>query len=738
MLTVAGEPLSRAQQATNAGAAGQSQPPVLQEVVVTAQKRVERLQDVPVAVTAVQADALAEAGKARLADYFAEVPGLSLNSPNVGGQQQVIIRGITTGVNGNATVGVTVDDVPYGSTTILGFGDKLVPDIDPYDLQRVEVLKGPQGTLYGASSIGGLLKFVTIDPSIDGLSGHLQGDINDVENAGKPGYAVRGAVNVPVTDTLAFRASGFTRTDAGYVDDLETGQKDINKVVVDGGRVSALWRPSDIFSLKLSALLQDTKGHGADYTDANSRLQPTMGDLNQTTLRGTEGYDLKVRLYSATGTAHLGGVDLTAVSAYGTNAYTQISDISLGLAPLLGVPGLGLGQTFDTKKYTEELRASSSIGTSLQWLSRLDWLLGGFYTHEQTQAVQYFDIIDTSGTVLPPQLLNIIFPTTYAEWAAFADVTLHFTDRFDLQLGGRESQNRQIYDELDVGPLVPALLGFPTPYTVPTVHSKDNSFTYLLTPRFRISPDMMVYARIASGYRPGGPNTEIAALGNATRVYKPDKTVDYELGFKADLFDRMLSLDASVYSIDWKDIQISVTSPSGAVYFTNGTKAKSQGAELSLQARPIQGLTLSTALSFSDAKLQDDLPPGSAVGHSGDRLPNSARFTGSVSAQQEFSLTSAARGFVGGTVSYIGDRKGEFAAAPPFVRLDYPGFTQLDLRTGIHISAWTLTVYANNVTDKRGILGGRDPILGSGLATDPYFVSYIRPRTVGLTANWAF
>src|SRR5206468_3611738 len=149
--------------------------------------------------------------------------------------------------------GILVDDVPYGSSTANG-GGPLAPDIDPSDLSQVEVLRGSQGTLYGASSMGGLIKFVTIDPSTDAVSGRVQIGATDVYNGNKLGYTVRGAINVPLTSDFAIRASAFTRSDAGYIDDVRLHVDGVNKNRVDGGRLSALWKPSSTFSIALSAL----------------------------------------------------------------------------------------------------------------------------------------------------------------------------------------------------------------------------------------------------------------------------------------------------------------------------------------------------------------------------------------------------------------------------------------------------------------------------------------------------
>ena len=218
----------------------------LSEIIVTAEKRSERIQDVPVPVTALDASQLTENSQVRFEDYYTSVPGLSF-APN---EQNnfLAIRGISTGGYSNPTVGIVIDDVPFGGSTAQG-GGQVMPDIDPGDLARVEVLRGPQGTLYGASSMGGLLKFVTIDPSTDAVSGRVQAGVSDVHNAGQPGYSVRASVNVPLNDTLAMSASAFTRVDPGYIDNPVYHLDGVNETKVMGGRLALLWLPSDVVTV---------------------------------------------------------------------------------------------------------------------------------------------------------------------------------------------------------------------------------------------------------------------------------------------------------------------------------------------------------------------------------------------------------------------------------------------------------------------------------------------------------
>lgn len=675
----------------------------LEEIIVTAQKRSERLQDVPVPVTAIDAQLLVDHNQLRLQDYYTRIPALSF-VPGPRGEPYLAIRGVTTDPFTSPTVSITVDDIPYGSSTILG-GGSTAPDLDPGDLARVEVLRGPQGTLYGASSIGGLLKFVTVDPSTDGVSGRLQGSMSGVHNGDEAGYSVRGSVNLPISDSWAVRASGFTRRDPGYIDNISTGADGVNWGEVSGGRLTALWHLSPSFSLKLSALLNDGKVHGSSAVS----LQSGLGDLQVRDLRGTGWYDRKSEIYSANLTGELGGVDITSVSGYTVDAFDASRDFSAAFGALatsrFGVSGAAVIDDRRATKFTQEVRLSASLGR------KFEWLLGAFYTDEDAEFLTNAFAIDPATGTSVGTLLALSNPTSYEEYAAFADLTYHLTDRFDIQFGGRQSE---IASTLH-----------PTA-NQPAAEADASAFTYLVTPRFRMSPDLMLYARLASGYRAGGSNT----VAGFPPQYDPDETQNYEIGVKGGVPGRPISFEASLYYIDWKNIQITLLTPQSIGYRVNGGRAKSQGVELSLETRLLQGVTIAAWAAWNDAQLTEDLPPTSNVhAFDGDRLPNSSRFSGSFSLEQEFPVAGMT-GFWGGSVSYNGDRKGLFTGDPQ-LRQSFPGYAKTDLRAGVKRDAWNAHVFVNNVADKRGVY------TGNLIGTAP-FVNYIQPRTVGLSLAWIF
>jgi len=734
----------------------------LQEVVVTAQKREERLQDVPVSISVLNTEDLAANGQNRLVDYFASVPGLSLSSnSNFGGTNYVTIRGLSTGnLFTSPIVATVVDDVPTTSSNVRGFGAITTPDLDPSDLARIEVLKGPQGTLYGADSLGGLIKYVTIDPSTDRLSGRVEVGGEDITEGGL-GYAVRGAVNIPVSNNFALRISGFDRRDPGYIDDLTTGANNFNSVDVYGSHIAALWRPWNDFSLKLSALIQEAQG-GIENFDSDISGRSTVGGLGLHTFPGTTSYTTRDEIYSATLQWKVGGLDVTSVTGYVINMVKNAGDYTAfygapscqyfsGTCVPPGPAGQGAGpyqSNVDTHKFSEELRIGSSIG---RWL---DWRLGGFFTHENSPSV-YSNIYGgnpTTGVIAGTLYATNDFNQNFHEYAAFGDLTIHVTDRFDVALGGRESWSKQQDQYRDTGALVNLFDSVPLPateYVSAFFQAGGHAFTYQANLKYKVSQDLMTYARVASGYRIGGYNVNafnpLFQGYGIPKSFAPDKTTNYELGLKGDVLGHVLSFNASVYYIDWNNFQLGLRKtffgPGGESVLTNYTanagSAKSEGVELSLEGHPTRGLTIAAEGSYDNAVLTEDLPAGStAYGVTGDRLPYSMRLSGGLSVNQDVPVSGNWVGFVGGSLNYVGSRPYQFNTAVNQPRIFFPAYTQFNLRTGARYDSLLINLYVNNVADRRGIVSIQ-PAYSLG-NVGGYNATIIQPRTIGFSLSKAF
>lgn len=682
----------------------------IEEIVVTAQKRAERLLDVPIPVTAIDAQVLLKGNQLRVQDYYSRVPGLNY-SPGQWGEPRIAIRGIVTDPYTNPTVGLMIDDIPYGLSINQNGGGG--PDIDPGDLARIEVLRGPQGTLYGASSMGGLLKYVTVDPSTSALSGRVQVGTSSVSHGDDLGYNVRGSINVPLSDTWALRASAFTRREPGYIDNVQTSQSDINEVDADGGRLAALWQPSDDVSLKLSALVQKAQADGSQV------IEPDLGGLRHSLLPTAGKYDRGAQAYSAILSVDFGKVDFVSLTGYSKDSFRSGLDVSAALGAfadqLFGVPFVYYRIDQDTKKFSQEFRISMPLG------ERVEWLFGAFYNDERIVTPQLISAADATATPVGTLIDTDRADVKFREYAAFTDFTIHVTDRFDLQIGGRQSRTEQRNAaQAPSGP-------FAGPAT-PELSDNGDAFTYLLTPQLKLSPDLMLYARIASGYRPGGINFYNPVLG-ALPPYKPDETRNYEVGVKGNAFDRLLTFDASAYYIDWDDIQLVVTNVIS--FYDNAGGARSRGVELSTELRPAQGLTIGAWAAWGEAELTEDFPPTSSIfGGKGDRLPYSPKVSGNLSLDYAFDFAGSSTASVGAGVRYIGDRAGGFRADAATAQPSLPSYSQVDLSFGVTAGPWSFNAFVNNLTDKRGV---------TGIA--PFSVNafnYILPRTIGMTLARAF
>lgn len=693
-----------------------------EEIVVTANKRAERLHDVPASVSAVTGSTLTAIGAARLEDYTARIPGLVLSNVSFqNGSNQLTIRGITTGVGANPTVGIYIDDSPFGASN--GSGGYQIPDLDPSDLSRIEVLRGPQGTLYGAGSMGGLFKYVTAAPDPTRTFGRVEIGGAQVDDGGSA-YSVRAALNVPLTEKFAMRVSGYDRTDPGFIRNAQTGETDVNDTHFYGARVALGGAVNDSWNVRLSGILQRDASNGSAVEDHDSNnFQPLYGNWAQRRSPGTGHTNEMFATGDLQIEGDLGWATLTSSSGYNRQHNNINLDVTSAYAPLIA-SSFGLangGAAILTErslvKYTQEVRLSSPA------TDRLSWLVGGFYTHEKTflrQQIVPFDARNGLPFGVPlPTVLDAYVYGTFEEVAGFGNVTYHFDPRFDVTLGLRYSHNKQVQLETLAGVLTGAA-------RIPA-SSSDDSVTYLVTPRYRFNDEWMVYGRIASGYRPGGPNL---AVSGVPASYGPDTVVNYEAGVKGDLLNKQLSIDVAAFYIDWSDIQLNQRNPQGLNFFGNAGSARSRGVEASVFWRPVRGLEIDANLVYTLATLAADLPPGSVVAKQGDLLPTTPRWSAHLSADYEFPVWGEWTGLAGASWRYVGDSTGYFAT-PPTPRYPLPAYDVFDLRAGITNDVWSLNFYVKNVGNTHGqvasyVLGGAER------------VAVIQPRTFSFALSTKF
>ena len=702
-------------------AQAQTAPTAVGEVVVTANKRAEKLKDVAQEVTSLSGSALDLQQAAHFEDYVNLVPGFNMVSAQEG-QSRLVLDGVNAGGD-SATVATYVDETPYGSATGLANGGVLAPDLDTFDVNRVEVLRGPQGTLYGASSLGGVLKFITNAPDPYHFSGKVEVDGENTDHGGDGG-SVKAMVNLPINDKIAIRASGFYTDDAGYIDDPLRGAKNINETKFNGGRVGVYLHPIEKLTIRLTVAAQDILSNGDSVEDLNpTTLQPLYGQLTQSRTFAQPN-DITYRIYNATADYDFGFADLLSSTSYGTLHQSTDVDATAIYGGLLtgafGEPlGAGINQELDQQKFTQEVRLTSKP-------QQLEWLIGGFFTRERNELDQDLGAVDLAH---PPQfapglggLEFVALDSVYTEYAVFGNVDYHFTDRFDLSVGGRYSKNDQSAGQVTSGLLVGPASNAPG-------SSSEGVFTFAVAPKYKINDDVTAYARVSKGYRPGGPNViSPGAPATVPRSFQSDSLIDYQIGVKADLLEKTVSVDASAFYIDWSRIQLLADVDNFGVN-VNGGKAKSQGVEGTVSYVPLPGLNLSANVAYTDATLRSDT--GALLGGvTGNPLPYSAKWTGAVNADYSHALLNDARGFIGGSLRYIGDRKADFD--PNIGQVPLPSYVSLDLHLGVEWQNYRAELYAKNLNDARGILS----LTGFGSTPNgAVMAGVMRPRTIGLSLS---
>jgi outer membrane receptor protein involved in Fe transport len=708
----------------------------LEEVVVTAQKREERLIDVPVSVAVLNPDTLSAQGALQLRDFADKIPGVSVSTLGAG-YSQVVVRGLTLGQNTDplpSTV-IYVDDVPFGSSVSAGsLSNYTSIDAGLFDMARVEILKGPQGTLYGADAIGGVVKYVTQLPTTEQFDGRVQAGSASTRYGGVS-YNAAAFANVPViSDQLALRASSWYSHDGGYIRNLALDQDDVNRSDIYGGRVDLLYKPTDKFSVRLGAFVQNTSRDGTSFADYDLSGRPVEGPLDQSRLV-SEPYYQRFRLASATLTYNSDWVRLTSISSY------QTIRQGLGLDDSWQIPlyepasdyygftdGLSkINGPFhsSTNKFTQEVRLSSGSH------GPLEWIIGGFYDHEVTDIEENLTYFDAHG--LPTGNANAEFeyssPVSFAEYAPFGTLTWHPTTQFDVSAGLRYSHSAQTVSQR-----------FSTTVPYDTTRSSENVLTYLANARYHFSEQAMAYLRYATGYRPGGPNFDLFVAGTGMTVHQPpfrsDKLKTYELGFKGETEDRRWGVDTAAFYYDWSDLQLYEYTEDFQGYANATGGARIIGAELAVTARPIRGLTLVGALTSLDGRLRQAEP---ALGAAKDeRLPNEARYTVNLSADYAV-VSNDYRPTLGADLRIVPDRKAGFnggasVGAPPY-RL--PAYTAVDVHAGLMLGPVETQLYVRNLFDKRGQLSA-EAYAAAPPFNGPVWVSLIQPRTIGLTVSMDF
>ena len=661
----------------------------ISEIIVTASKREQRLSEVPAAITAIGADELNNINAAKLADVVGYLPAVTFNYSGIPGIGYIGLRGIAPTDDAGSTMAFYIDDSPVSRSSPSGPAASSNLDLSPYDVERIEVLRGPQGTLYGANSLGGIFKYVLKKPSLTDFEAQFGGELTDVAHSGGLGWIARGAASVPIIEgKLALRASYGHRKDPGFVDNVAPGGKrDFNRGTADTYRAALLWKPTDDISIDLSYLRQENDYGGQARVGLNpvTRL-PQDGPYSSRFVVSQDSLQT-YSVFNGTLNWDFGGVTLTSATGYSRSHWSLQTDLTEFLSSFPG--RVALSNNNRAKKFVQEVRLASDSG------GMIEWLVGGFYTHETFSNPGLMSLLSPTSSALVPgfnPLISLPDRAKYTEYAGFGNVTLNLSDTFDIGGGLRVAHNKTTHTAAFGGFLVGDLNGL----TSFTGTGSDTVTLWSATARFRPIEGTILYARAATGYRPGGGNS---AFPGVDASFAPDKTTSYELGVKSKLDDGRAYIEAAIFQIDWDDIQVAQYFAGFLPYTVNAGKARSKGFEISAQLRPVEDISVNIGLSYSDAKLVRANPVFGA-GQAGDPLPLVTPWTANTSIDWTFARFGDWQAdsrfglrFVDKTANNFVDPTGR-----PFAST-----VMLDANLGFSNGRYAIGVFARNIGDVRRV-----------------------------------
>jgi len=729
------------------------------EIVVTARKVSERLQDVPISVTALSNEALWSRGAADVKDVLLTVPGLTY----VGAQRgfsNYTIRGISTGAAA-PTVGIYLDDI-----SLVTLGSGFAGSIDPvfFDMQRLEVLKGPQGTLYGGSAMGGAIKYVSAKPSLTEFTGTVAGTVAGTEGGAASGQG-EAVISVPVIkDTLGIRVGGYYAYDGGYIDNVAGLQfdnprvstspfptytplvqtspstfnaKNLNHTETYVGRASALLE-FDGFSFQPQVYYQDIR---AGTLNAYWRDRPGF----QSSYLFAQPTSDRAGVYSLTAKKDFGGAELTSITAFFNRDVRYYADYSFIVGTFIP-PAFGQSSdnttTTRVRTFSQEVRLASSPSSD----SKLKWLLGLYYNNQRNRMTQ-ISFSDFIGAVLGDDLAYFgDAQTGLKQYAAFGELNYSLTDKIELTFGARAFRVEQTYNAVGDGPFN----GGPTAIDRT---AKENGFNPKFSVSYRATRDNLIYASATKGFRPGGPNVfaidptlcavSLAQLGrtSAPTTFGSDNLWTFEIGTKNEFADRKVMFNAAAYYTRWKDIQqVFALNSCGFNFTDNAGLAEVKGVELEGRVSPLDGLTIGGNMTYNDAKITN--APLGVASRTGDRVLGTPEWAASAYADYTTPVSGRWNLTFHVDYAYQGSIRNAFERVYPVTFADGPNTipNPAEFRASYNVvnasvllsnGAIQLRAFGNNLSNARPLID-QDSTYGIQRA------STIRPRTYGLAARYSF
>jgi iron complex outermembrane receptor protein len=746
----------------------------LAEITVTAEKFKSTIQNTPISISALSGDQLAAAGLTRIEDIAHEVPGLSMRSAGPG-LTEYEARGLASNGGAAPTVGFYLDEIPL-SPPALSQSGKVVIDPDLYDIERVEVLRGPQGTLYGSGSMGGTIRVITNQPKLGAFEGSVQGTVSDTDGGGG-NYGGNLMLNLPLGEVFALRVvlsdlyrSGWidnktvtpfpinmNSTIRGNVQDAPVTSviHDANDERLSSGRVSLLYKPSDDFSILATALQQSLHLGGYDLLDGSptSASPSRVYDAHYEAFPLREGVRDDISVFGITLNANVNIADLTSATAYWSRLGVQTQDASESIyvangysTPFVAVP---YSERDPSHQFSQEIRLTSHD------VGGLHWVAGAFYSSLRSVWNEIGESPANATPAVPDGSYFISWnPYTVKQTALFADGSYKFTDQWKLSAGVRWYTYKSQQDEFS--------WGYDGPNETPPAASQvtkasDKGFNPRIDLSYTPSPDFTAYTTVSKGFRPGGanqilpPESEPPHCTPGALQFGPDAAWNYELGEKAKLFDNWLTINSDIYYIKWTGIQQVLTLPCGYQYYNNAGDGRSFGPELEINAKLAAEWTASLSGAWTDAKITHPnasytsfltsvafepdgvtRPCASAAGCTAP-IMNVAKDTASLSltystvVMSDYQLSARiADAFVGSSydVAYYFGYK-------------LPSYNVANARVNLAHGDWSANLFVDNLSNKVALMTANNTSFQFNI---PQVVRYStnQPRTVGMQINYKF
>lgn len=728
----------------------------IEEIVVTATKRETVLQETPYSIQALGEESLKNLGATDFISFFSSVTSLSQYGDGPGNRRYAI-RGVQS--IGEPQVGLYYDEVPIaglpGDNLDSGFAQL---DLKLWDVNRVEVLKGPQGTLYGQGSMGGTLRIISNRPDTSVFTAAAQTSLSHTRY-GDVNYGVNGMINVPVVrDRLAIRAAVYHRDEDGYIDDIpvtlagvtQVGRKNANDEQTTGGRVSAQFTPGEDMSVTGIYYFQRTETGSLfeTFPDFASSRRPVANVFTEDFFNDDvdmfsvmADYD-RSSLFSATWsgsymkrtTERFEDTTRFVLGLFGCDEFNF--GVSCFGPPL--VPTLSMDDSY-VKSWSSELRLTSKLDGPLQWATGVFWQDKRTFRNGQIGVADGVtgEVVFDDNRVMQNRIFSRQNFGKGKQLAFFGEASYEIIDRLTATVGLRWFDSSRREDQNLVQPFFGGQVGF-----LPTQSFSENGLIKKFHVAYEVSGDFLVYAQAAEGFRLGGPN-QPGGFTVSAPPFESDSLWNYELGWKSSWNDSQLVVNGAAYYIDWSNIQIEVADAVNPFdYITNAGDADVMGFELEADWKPTAALQLGGGLTYSLSRLHGDqtLPPGAFLAvdlQDGDRLPNVPKWMVNLSATYTFPVLGDYEGSLHADWNYISSSNTDFtdkliggASNPNFYRKG--SYNIANFRATVKANSWEVSAFVRNVFDNQGAQSARV------IDNEPLRIVIPRPRTIGVEFLYHF